>query len=72
MKSKSFGELWYNEDNSIRTINNSDEESSSSVDVSSEDEEELTDDFQFLPTTRQDLQKRFSELFDEFTRDKKY
>ena len=71
MKPKSIGELWCNEDNSISTKNNSDEESSSSVDVSSEDEEELADDVQFLQTTRQDLQKRFSELFDEFTRDKK-
>ena len=65
---------------SISTANNSDEESLSSVDVSSEkdysynkeDEEELTDAVRILPTTRQDLQKRFSELFGEFTRNKKY
>ena len=66
---------------SISTVNNSDEESLSSVDVTSEKdysdnkegEEELTDDaVRFLPTTRQDLQKRFSELFGEFTRNKKY
>ena len=53
MKPKSIGELWCNEDNkSISTVNNSDEESLSSVDVTSEKdysdnkegEEELTDD----------------------------
>ena len=80
IKPKSIGELWCNEDKSINTVNNSDEESSNSVDVSSEkdysdnkeDEEELTNVVRFLPITRQDLQKRFSELFGEFMRSKKY
>ena len=53
IKPKSIGELWCNEDTSVSTTGNNDEESLSSVDVSSEkniypdnkeDEGELTND----------------------------
>ena len=80
MKVKSMGELWCDEDNSISMANSSDEESLSSVDVSSEkdysgsevDEKDLSNAVRFLPSTQQGLQKRFNELFYEFTRNKKY
>ena len=35
IKPKSIGELWFNEDTNVSTTGNSDEESLSSVDVSS-------------------------------------
>ena len=58
MKPISFGELWCKEGQK------EDEEDED------EDEEEK-DEVKFLPTTREGLQKRFNELFYEFTRQKK-
>ena len=66
MKPISFGELWCNEG---QKEDEEDEEDEDEDEEKDEDEEEKEDEgVKFLPTTREGLQKRFNELFYEFTR----